>query len=132
MCIAIRYFASGSNFSLVGCVDKTHIPILAPKGNEKAYLNRKHYHSVNLMVNDFLILIFRNVYLFVVIINLFLFANSNFIKQIQGQIITLVIHVFVLSHNGTAYNIIKTFSVGGEQRQLSDHTYRCRMATHCE
>lgn len=40
----------------LGCVDGTHIPILAPKGNEKAYINRENYHSVNLMVSDYLFL----------------------------------------------------------------------------
>lgn len=36
----------------LGCVDGTHIAILAPKKQEKAYINRKHYHSINVMVSS--------------------------------------------------------------------------------
>lgn len=34
----------------IGCIDGTHVPILTPKVNEKAYVNRKNYHSINAMV----------------------------------------------------------------------------------
>ncbi|KAI9552688.1 putative nuclease HARBI1 [Daphnia sinensis] len=32
---------------VVGCIDGTHIRIVRPKHHEKAYINRKNYHSLN-------------------------------------------------------------------------------------
>lgn len=31
----------------IGCIDCTHIPIIAPHENEYAYVNRKKFHSIN-------------------------------------------------------------------------------------
>ena len=33
--------------AVVGCVDGTHIRIQAPRDDEKGYINRKGYHSIN-------------------------------------------------------------------------------------
>jgi len=35
---------------MIGCVDSCHIPILSPMINEKVYVNRKGYHSINCQV----------------------------------------------------------------------------------
>ena len=32
---------------VLGCVDGSHIPIVAPSKNEPPYVNRKGYHSIN-------------------------------------------------------------------------------------
>ena len=32
---------------VLGCVDGSHIPIVAPSTNEPLYVNRKGYHSIN-------------------------------------------------------------------------------------
>ena len=41
-------FLQKSGFPLVlGCIDGTHIPIVAPSINEEIYVNRKNTHSVN-------------------------------------------------------------------------------------
>lgn len=49
--VASQYYHRHGKIPLcLGCVDGTHIPILSPKNNEKAYLNRKHYHSLNAMI----------------------------------------------------------------------------------
>ena len=32
-----------------GCIDGTHIRIQAPSEDEKSYVNRKKYHSINVM-----------------------------------------------------------------------------------
>lgn len=36
--------------SVVGAVDGTHVPIIAPKDNEPSYVNRKLIHSINCQV----------------------------------------------------------------------------------
>ena len=33
--------------NVLGAVDGTHIPIQAPHEDEASYVNRKHYHSIN-------------------------------------------------------------------------------------
>ena len=35
---------------VLGCIDGTHIGIIGPKGNQRGFLNRKGYHSLNVMV----------------------------------------------------------------------------------
>ena len=35
---------------VLGCIDGTHISIIEPKGNQRGFLNRKGYHSLNVMV----------------------------------------------------------------------------------
>ena len=32
---------------VLGCIDGSHIPIIAPSINEPLYVNRKGYHSIN-------------------------------------------------------------------------------------
>ncbi|XP_046460295.1 putative nuclease HARBI1 [Daphnia pulex] len=36
---------------VVCCIDGTHIRIVRPQNHEKAYVNRKNYHSLNVQVN---------------------------------------------------------------------------------
>lgn len=36
---------------VIGCIDGTHIAIQAPKGEDRPFVNRKHYHSLNVMVS---------------------------------------------------------------------------------
>ena len=48
----IRGFAEIANMpGVVGCIDGTHIRIKRPIEFEKAFVNRKHYHSINVQVN---------------------------------------------------------------------------------
>ena len=43
-----RSFFSVAGFpGVLGCVDGTHIPIIAPSVDEYAYVNRKNFHSIN-------------------------------------------------------------------------------------
>ncbi|KAL4720727.1 hypothetical protein ACJJTC_004444 [Scirpophaga incertulas] len=35
---------------LLGCIDGTHVALLKPKDNEERYINRKGYHSLNVMI----------------------------------------------------------------------------------
>ena len=43
-----REFYKLGNFpNVIGCVDGTHIPIEKPKFHEQRFVNRKHYHSIN-------------------------------------------------------------------------------------
>ena len=35
---------------VLGCVNGTHIALIAPTVNESVYVNRKQYHSLNVMV----------------------------------------------------------------------------------
>lgn len=44
------FFDIGRIPNILGVVDGTHVPILAPHDNEPAYINRKQYHSVNCQV----------------------------------------------------------------------------------
>ena len=34
---------------MIGCIDGTHVRIQAPKDDEKSYVNRKNFHSINVM-----------------------------------------------------------------------------------
>lgn len=36
--------------NVIGCVDGTHVRILAPIENEHEYVNRKNFHSINVQV----------------------------------------------------------------------------------
>ncbi|XP_032799775.1 putative nuclease HARBI1 [Daphnia magna] len=58
--ISLQFYAAGSfqtvknDFQEIalmpevfGCIDGTHISIVRPKNHEKAYVNRKNYHSLN-------------------------------------------------------------------------------------
>ena len=47
----IQNFATIKNFPrVIGVIDGTHIPIKAPSVNEHIYVNRKHFHSLNVQV----------------------------------------------------------------------------------
>ena len=37
--------------NVIGCVDGTHIPIIAPSVDEVDYVNRKSFHSINVQVD---------------------------------------------------------------------------------
>ena len=44
-----EYFLKKYKFPLVlGCIDGSHVPILAPSTNEDIYVNRKGFHSINI------------------------------------------------------------------------------------
>ncbi|XP_060921089.1 putative nuclease HARBI1 [Labrus mixtus] len=44
-------FAAMSRFqNVIGAIDCTHIAIRAPSDNEFAYVNRKHFHSINVQI----------------------------------------------------------------------------------
>lgn len=45
-----RFFEISGMQGVMGAVDGTNIAIVAPEENEEAYLNRKHYHSINAMI----------------------------------------------------------------------------------
>jgi len=36
--------------NVIGCIDGTHVRILAPIDNEHEFVNRKNYHSINVQV----------------------------------------------------------------------------------
>ena len=38
--------------NVIGCIDRTDIPITAPALDEGDYVNRKSFHSVNVQVCD--------------------------------------------------------------------------------
>jgi len=46
---------------IIGCVDGSHIPIIAPQENEFVYINRKNFHSVNVQAVCDASLIFQDV-----------------------------------------------------------------------
>jgi hypothetical protein len=48
--IAVKFYREGGIPSVIGCVDGTHIAISRPTANEKAFVNRHGYHSINAMV----------------------------------------------------------------------------------
>lgn len=35
---------------VIGCIDGTHVAIVRPNQNEEVYFNRKHYHSLNVLL----------------------------------------------------------------------------------
>ena len=41
------FFKIGGFPQVIGCVDGTHVRIIAPIADEPAYVNRKHYYSIN-------------------------------------------------------------------------------------
>ena len=42
-----EFYALANFPNVIGCVDGTHIPIEKPNMNEQRFVNRKHYHSIN-------------------------------------------------------------------------------------
>ncbi|KAF4092485.1 hypothetical protein AMELA_G00021330 [Ameiurus melas] len=46
--ILCRTYAGFPN--VVGCIDGTHIPIIAPSENEVDYVNRRSIHSINVQI----------------------------------------------------------------------------------
>lgn len=47
--IRTGFFHLGGFPNVIGCIDGTHIRIQAPNEDEKSYINRKNYHSINVM-----------------------------------------------------------------------------------
>ncbi|CAH1977921.1 unnamed protein product [Acanthoscelides obtectus] len=45
-----RFFAKYQVPGIIGCIDCTHIGIVCPIENEHIYINRKHYHSLNVQM----------------------------------------------------------------------------------
>ena len=43
------FYRLGGFPNVIGCIDGTHIRIQAPTEDEKSYVNRKNYHSINVM-----------------------------------------------------------------------------------
>lgn len=43
------FFSLGGFPNVIGCIDGTHIRIQAPSEDEKSFVNRKSYHSINVM-----------------------------------------------------------------------------------
>lgn len=48
--IKAAFYAENGFPGVFGCVDGTHIGIIAPKENEHLFLNRKGFHSLNAMI----------------------------------------------------------------------------------
>lgn len=56
---ATQFYRKFGKPCTIGCVDGTQIPILRPSQElEASYLNRKFYHSLNVMVSMFVRLIY--------------------------------------------------------------------------
>lgn len=52
---ALRFFQKFGKPCTIGCIDGTHIPILRPCPEmEYSFLNRKAFHSMNVLVNIFI------------------------------------------------------------------------------
>lgn len=52
--IALNFYIKHGIPSVIGCVDGTHVRIVAPSNNKHLYYNRKGYYSLNVMlVNEF-------------------------------------------------------------------------------
>lgn len=45
-----RFFQIAGFPGIVGAIDGTHVQIIAPKDNENEFVNRHHYHSLNVQV----------------------------------------------------------------------------------
>lgn len=49
-----RFYETQNFPGTVGCIDCTHVAIIAPKDNpvypESSYMNRKGYHSINVQL----------------------------------------------------------------------------------
>ena len=51
-----KFFSVAGFPGVLGCVDGTHIPIMAPSVDNYAYVNRKNFHSINVQaVCDYMI-----------------------------------------------------------------------------
>jgi nuclease HARBI1 len=44
-----KFYEIGGFPSVTGCIDGTHIPVIAPKDDEQSFLNRHHGHSFNVL-----------------------------------------------------------------------------------
>ena len=51
------FFAKAGMPSVVGCIDGTQIPILAPSEDEHVFVNRNGQHAINVQVVQFVILV---------------------------------------------------------------------------
>ena len=45
-----KFHAKAGFPNVIGCIDGTHVRILAPSNNEHEYVNRKNFHSINVQV----------------------------------------------------------------------------------
>ena len=46
----VKFHAKAGFPNVIGCIDGTHVRILAPTNNEHEYVNRKNFHSINVQV----------------------------------------------------------------------------------
>jgi len=46
----VKFHAKAGFPNVIGCIDGTHVRILAPTRNEHEYVNRKNFHSINVQV----------------------------------------------------------------------------------
>lgn len=45
-----RFFEYSDFPGVIGAIDGTHVALLRPKKNEHIYFNRKHFHSLNVLL----------------------------------------------------------------------------------
>ncbi|XP_037957662.1 putative nuclease HARBI1 [Teleopsis dalmanni] len=48
--IAAAFYVKHNIPGVIGCIDRTHVRIIAPKENKHIYYNRKGYYSLNVML----------------------------------------------------------------------------------
>ena len=49
--IQAKFFELYGFPKVLGCIDGTHVPILAPPSDEDLFVNRKNFHSINIQAN---------------------------------------------------------------------------------
>lgn len=54
-----RFYAKYQFPGVVGCIDCTHVALVAPKENEHIYVNRKKYHSLNVQLVRLILIILK-------------------------------------------------------------------------
>ena len=48
-----RLYAQDGLEHVIGCIDCTHVKIIAPTDYEHEYVNRKNQHSINVQVRNY-------------------------------------------------------------------------------
>lgn len=65
---------------VVGCVDGTHVHITRPFDNEKDYVNRNNYHSINVQVMLFLLFGYSQILVFILFLKGICNAHCRFLS----------------------------------------------------